>query len=126
LRRSRAELSKDCRGVAATEFAMIVPLMLVMFFGMVEFHPGGGRPQGDSGGADAFRPYVSVDFGHGYRPEELLRRKHRNPHTVFATPTQSTITELYVDPTTLKAKVQWSMASTIRLDGQGRAGSVEP
>ena len=34
-----------------------------------------------------------------------------------ATPTQSTITELYVDPTTLKAKVQWSKASTISSSG---------
>src|SRR5436309_15835421 len=40
LRRSAAELSKDCRGVAATEFVMIVPLMLTMFFGVVEFSSG--------------------------------------------------------------------------------------
>ena len=40
LRRSAAKLSKDCRGVAATEFVMIVPLMLVMFFGIVELSSG--------------------------------------------------------------------------------------
>ncbi len=31
-----AALRGDCRGVAATEFAVIVPLMLVLFFGTVE------------------------------------------------------------------------------------------
>jgi hypothetical protein len=39
-RRSIAELASDCRGLAATEFAFIVPLMLVMFFGTVEFSSG--------------------------------------------------------------------------------------
>ena len=34
-----------------------------------------------------------------------------------ASPTQSTITELYVDPTTHKAKVQWSKASTFNSSG---------
>src|ERR1700733_6018530 len=33
-------LLKDCSGIAATEFAVIVPLMLVMFFGTVEFSSG--------------------------------------------------------------------------------------
>ena len=47
----------DCRGVAATEFAVIVPVMLVMFFATVEFSiRRGRRPQGDAGGANAFRP----------------------------------------------------------------------
>ena len=36
-RLSAASLMKDRRGIAATEFALIVPIMLVMFFGTVEF-----------------------------------------------------------------------------------------
>ena len=39
-RRSVLALIGDCRGIAATEFAMIVPIMLVMFFGVVEFSSG--------------------------------------------------------------------------------------
>src|ERR1700734_3095906 len=39
-RRSALALIGDCRGIAATEFAVIVPLMLVMFFGTVEFSSG--------------------------------------------------------------------------------------
>ena len=30
-------LLNDCRGIAAVEFAVILPVMLVMFFGVVEF-----------------------------------------------------------------------------------------
>src|SRR6476660_9282147 len=40
MRRSARDLSGDCRGLAAVEFAMIVPLMLVLFFGTVEFSSG--------------------------------------------------------------------------------------
>ena len=35
-----ARFSGDHRGLAAIEFAMVVPLMLVMFFGVVEFSSG--------------------------------------------------------------------------------------
>src|ERR1700759_3156562 len=35
-----AGLIADCRGVAATEFAVVVPIMLVLFFGTVEFSSG--------------------------------------------------------------------------------------
>ena len=36
-RYSAISLLKDRRGIAATEFAIVVPIMLVMFFGTVEF-----------------------------------------------------------------------------------------
>ena len=34
------DCSRDCRGIAATEFAVIVPIMLVLFFGTVEISSG--------------------------------------------------------------------------------------
>ena len=40
MRRSVRDLSGDNSGLAAVEFAMIVPLMLVLFFGTVEFSSG--------------------------------------------------------------------------------------
>jgi len=39
-RRHLARLWHDRSGIAATEFAVIVPLMLVLFFGVVEFSTG--------------------------------------------------------------------------------------
>src|SRR5450756_3207258 len=40
VRRRAGEFLADCRGIAATEFAVIVPIMLAMFFGTVEFSSG--------------------------------------------------------------------------------------
>ena len=40
IRRSTVLLGKDTRGIAATEFAFIVPLMLVMLLGTIEFSSG--------------------------------------------------------------------------------------
>src|SRR5271166_4371842 len=42
VRREATRLFSDSSGIAATEFAVIVPLMLVLFFGTVEFSSGVG------------------------------------------------------------------------------------
>ena len=56
--------ANDCRGNAAIEFAMIVPLMLVMFFGTVEFSSGVAVDRKvDAGDADAFRSRLAIDVG---------------------------------------------------------------
>src|ERR1700682_582768 len=39
-RLSAVDMFRDRSGIAATEFAVIVPIMLVMFFGTVEFSSG--------------------------------------------------------------------------------------
>jgi Flp pilus assembly protein TadG len=116
--RCAVRLSKDCRGVAATEFVMIVPLMLVMFFGVVEFSSGVAVDRKVTLVArtlsDLTSQSVSVtdtDLKNFFAASSAIL----SPYP--ATPTQSTITELYVDPTTLKAKVQWSRASTIDAAG---------
>ena len=49
MRRAARESARRYKGIAAIEFAMIVPLMLVLFFGTVEFSfRRRGRPQGDA------------------------------------------------------------------------------
>ena len=40
IRRAAARMLADRSGIAATEFAVIAPVMLVMFFGTVEFSSG--------------------------------------------------------------------------------------
>jgi len=118
LRRSAAELAKDCRGVAATEFVMIVPLMLVMFFGVVEFSSGVAvdrkvtlvaRTLSDL--TSQSTSVVDSDLSNFFAASVGIL----TPYS--ASPTKSTITELYVDPTTHQARVQWSKASTFNSSG---------
>jgi len=118
LRRSATELSKDCRGVAATEFVMIVPLMLVMFFGVVEFSSGVAVDRKVTLVArtlsDLTSQSISVtdtDLSNFFAASVGIL----TPYS--ASPTQSTLTELYVDPTTHQARVQWSKASTFNSSG---------
>jgi Flp pilus assembly protein TadG len=120
LRRSAAELSKDCRGVAATEFVMIVPLMMVMFFGVVEFSSGVAVDRKVTLVARTLSDLTSQSPASGVTDTDLSNFFTASvgiltPYS--ASPTKSTITELYVDPTTHKARVQWSKASTFNSSG---------
>ena len=108
----------DCRGLAATEFAFIVPLMLVLFFGTVEFSSGiavnrkvtlmaktlsdltsQAKTVGDSDITNFFAAATGIMY----------------PYST--TPVKATISELHVDPKTLKARVQWSKGSVPRQPG---------
>jgi Flp pilus assembly protein TadG len=111
-------LFRDSSGIAATEFAMIVPLMLVMFFGTVEFSSGVAVDRKVTLIARTLSDLTSqsttvsdVELGNfGQTGKAIL-----TPYP--AATLKSTITELYVDPTTLKARVQWSRAMTINSSG---------
>ena len=129
-RRSAAALFRDRSGIAAIEFAVIVPIMLVMFFGTVEFSSGVAvdrkvtlmaRTLSDltSQGTTATDCTLSNSFA---AATGIL-----TPYS--STPTVAKITELLVDPTTLQAKVQWSKAATIDPSGNvvlgvGRAANT--
>jgi Flp pilus assembly protein TadG len=118
MRRRARRLLRDKRGVAAVEFAIIVPVMLVLFFGV-----------------DEFSSVVAVD-----RKVTLMARtlsdltsqndsvsdtqltNFFNASTAIMTPypsapVRSTITELYVDPATKQARVQWSKGAAPRATG---------
>jgi Flp pilus assembly protein TadG len=110
-----AEFCRDSRGVVATEFAIVVPIMLIAFFGTVEFCSA-----------------VAVNRKVGLMARTLSDLTSQNPSVtdqqitnIFnastgvmtpytTTPLQSTISELYVDPNTLKATVQWSKGDNTR------------
>jgi Flp pilus assembly protein TadG len=118
LRRCAVGLAGDCRGVAATEFVMIVPLMLTMFFGVVEFSSGVAVDRKVTLVARTLSDLTSQstsvtdsDLSNFFAASVGIL----TPYT--ASPTQSTITELYVDPTSHQAKVQWSKASTFNSSG---------
>src|SRR3954447_24024520 len=118
--RAVTELSKDCSGVAATEFVMIVPLMMVMFFGMVEFSSGVAVDRKVTLVARTLSDLTSQSPPAGVTDNDLTNFFTASvaiftPYS--AAPTQATLTELWVDPATHQARVQWSKASTFNAAG---------
>jgi Flp pilus assembly protein TadG len=115
MRRSAAALVADCRGIAAIEFAVIVPIMLVMFFGTVEFSSGVAVSRKVTLIArtlsDLTSQSVSVadsDLTNFFTASGAIL----TPYS--ATPTTSKLSELYVDlAVPHNARVQWSRSATI-------------
>jgi Flp pilus assembly protein TadG len=113
--RSARDVVNDCAGVAAVEFAFIVPLMLVLFFGTNEFAQG-----------------VAVDRKVAIMARTLADLASQNTsvtttqlNNFFAAstavmtpyspgPVRATLSELYVDPSSLQVRVQWSAGASPR------------
>jgi Flp pilus assembly protein TadG len=117
-RLSILNLIRDRSGVAAIEFAMIVPIMLVMFFGTVEFSSGVAVDRKVTLMArtlsDLTSQSLSVanpDLNNFFAASTAIM----TPYS--ATPLKSTITELWIDPSTSNARVQWSQGSAPRAQG---------
>jgi Flp pilus assembly protein TadG len=108
----------DKRGVAAVEFALIIPLMLVLFFGTNEFASGVAVDRKVTLMArtlsDLTSQNISVtdtQFTNFFNASSAIM----TPYS--AAPVKATITELYVDPNTLQARVQWSKGAEVRPPG---------
>src|ERR1700760_2097282 len=108
-------LVNDCCGVAAIEFAMIVPIMLVLFFGTLEFSSGVAASRKVTLTArtlsDLTSQSVSVtDTGlaNFFAAAGAIMAPYVPPPNGLYNPTKAVISELYVDPATLTARVQWS------------------
>jgi Flp pilus assembly protein TadG len=113
-RRSLAGLLRDPSAIAATEFAVIVPVMLVMFFGTVEFSSGlavdrkvtlVARTLSDLTSQSA----AAVDDTY---LKNVFTASIATLAPYSATPTQAQLSEIYVDSNQV-AKIQWSKAATI-------------
>jgi Flp pilus assembly protein TadG len=112
--RSVADLAGDCRGIAATEFAFIVPLMLVMFFGTVEISSGIAVDRKVTLMARTLSDLTSQSVSVSDNDLTNFFNASTGIMTPYTGTTNSTITELYVDPNTLAARVQWSQGSSPR------------
>ena len=117
-RLSLRNLASDCGGIAATEFAVIVPIMLVMFFGTVEFSSGVAVDRKVTLVARTLSDLTSqstsvadIDVTNFFTASGKILTPY------VPTPTQAKISELYVDPTTLQARVQWSKSATLSSSG---------
>ncbi len=114
-RLSAASLIEDRRGIAATEFALIVPIMLVMFFGTVEFSSGIAVDRKVTLMARTLADLTSQSLSVADSDLTNFFNAGNAIMTPFDwTPSQSTISELYVDPNTLQARVQWSQGAAPR------------
>jgi Flp pilus assembly protein TadG len=109
------DLLQDRRGIAATEFAVIVPIMLVMFFGTVEFSSGVAVDRKVTLMARTLSDLTSQSLSVDNTTMTGFFAASGAIMTPYSsTPTLSTVSELYVDPATLTAKVQWSKGSAAR------------
>ena len=117
-RQSLSVLRQDRSGIAATEFAVIVPIMLVMFFGTVEFSTGVAIDRKVTIMARALADLTSqsgvvsaADLDNFRAASGAIMQPYVSP--IYPSP-NSTISELYIDPTSGNARVQWSYGSSIR------------
>lgn len=107
-------LLRDRSGIAATEFAVIVPIMMVLFFGVVEFSTAVAVNRKVTIVARTLSDLVSQNAS----INDIQLTNIFTAGTVVMTPYSSppyspltlhkTISELWVDPATHTAKVQWS------------------
>jgi len=121
---STLKLVADCSGIAAVEFAVIVPIMLVMFFGTVEFSSGVAVDRKVTLIARTLSDLTSqsltvadTDITNFFTASNAIMTPYPSA------PTQSTLSELYVDPVTLKARVEWSRSATFNSAGAVVLGS---
>ena len=118
LRRSAARLDRDKRGNAAIEFAVIVPVMLTMFFGVVEFSSAVAVKRKISMAAEEL-----ADLAARYKevPDTEIDNFFKIARAVITpystTVLKATITEIYIDPATGLGRAQWSKGDVVRLAG---------
>ncbi len=115
IRLSVSDFLADSRAIAATEFAVIVPLMLVMFFGTVEFSSAVAIDRKVTITARALSDLTSQTSTTTIDNTYLQNVFTASIATVTpydATPVRATISEIYVDSNQI-AKIQWSKAATI-------------
>lgn len=114
-RRHAVNLLVDRRGFAAVEFAFILPVMMVMLFGTVEFSSAiaidrkvtlMARTLSDL--TSQATTVSSSDLTNFFAASTGIMTPYPTTATTIL---NSTITQLYIDPSTLKAKVKWSQGS---------------
>jgi Flp pilus assembly protein TadG len=119
-RQSAVSLWCDHNAIAATEFAVIVPLMLVMFFGTIEYSSGVAVDRKSSLVARTLSDLTSQSwYQNGAPVQNLTDSVMTNVFTATmailqpyaATPAQERVSEIYVD-STKTAWIQWSRAAT--------------
>ena len=118
MRRRAFELRGNNSGVAAIEFAMIIPVMAVLLVGTNEFSAGVAIDRKVTIMARTLSDLTSQNTSVTDTQLNNFFAASTAIMTPYAsTPVQGTISELYINPTTLKARVQWSKGAEARSPG---------
>ena len=118
LRHHVTALRDNCSGLAAIEFAMIIPLMAMLLLGTNEFSTGVAIDRKVTLMARTLSDLTSQNT----TVDDTKLTNFFNASTAImtpygASPVKGTISELWINPTTLKARVQWSKGAEPRSQG---------
>jgi Flp pilus assembly protein TadG len=116
MRHSAVEMLGDRSGNAAVEFAVIVPVMLTMFFGTVEFSNGVAVDRKVTLVARALSDLVSQspNTTSDTELENIFAASSAILSPYSATPIQPIVSEIYVNASKV-AKIQWSKSATLSM-----------
>jgi Flp pilus assembly protein TadG len=118
VRRRAFELRGNNSGVAAVEFAMIIPIMAALLIGTNEFAAGVAVDRKVTIMARTLSDLTSQNTGVTDTQLTNFFNAGKGIMTPYpSTPVEGTITELFIHPTTLKARVQWSKGIAPRNKG---------
>jgi Flp pilus assembly protein TadG len=110
-RASAVRLLRDDNAIAAVEFAVILPVMLVLFFGTLEFSSGIAADRQLNQMAHTLSDLTSQSPATGVSDADLTGLFAAGASIMYpypTTPLTAVISELYVDSRTGNAYVQWS------------------
>jgi Flp pilus assembly protein TadG len=118
MRRRAFELRDNNSGIAAVEFAMIIPLMAMLLVGTNEFSAGVAVDRKVTLMARTLSDLTSQNTS--VTDDKLTNffsagKAIMTPYP--SSPVEGTITELYINPSTLKARVQWSKGAHVHAAG---------
>jgi Flp pilus assembly protein TadG len=118
MRRHAFELRGNNNGVAAVEFAMIIPLMAMLLVGTNEFSAGVAIDRKVTIMARTLSDLTSQNEKVTDAQLTNFFNASKAVMTPYASaPVEGTITELWINPTTLKARVQWSKGANAHSPG---------
>jgi len=105
----------NCGGLAAVEFAFILPLMLVLFFGTIEFSQGVAVDRKITIMARTLADLTSQNTSVTTTQLNNFFPAATAVMTPYpSAPVHATLSELYVEPNSLQARVQWSVGAAPR------------
>jgi Flp pilus assembly protein TadG len=120
-------LLDDRSGLAAVEFAMIFPIMVVMFFGVVELSAAISADRKATLVARTLSDLTSQMASVANADLTNFGQAAKAIMTPYPpSPLISSITQVYVDKTTAVARVQWSRGLTIDTSGKVEIAPTAP